>query len=177
MHNILIDRSVDTGDIEEHLPDETIKNKIRDFYLRDSTVTIVLIGTETKNRKHVDWEIASSMRNGTINKKSAVIAVNLPSIHCDYYTVAYGEEEKQRFYQETSNWTSITTRAEYERRYPYMPARLIDNLLEPKARISVIPWEKMIGNLSVFKWLIDAAFRKRLKCEYDHSRPLRRANR
>ena len=58
---IFVDRSVDTGDISDDLSDERIRELIRDSYLRDSTVTIVLVGTETQRRKHVDWEIYSSM--------------------------------------------------------------------------------------------------------------------
>ena len=52
---------MDTGDISDELSDARIREKIRDEYLRDSTGTIVLVGTETKRRKHVDWEIYSSM--------------------------------------------------------------------------------------------------------------------
>ncbi len=39
--DIFIDASVDTGDINENLSDESIRQKIRDEYLRDSTVTRV----------------------------------------------------------------------------------------------------------------------------------------
>ena len=68
-HNIFIDAPVDTGDISDKLSDEQIRIKIRDEYLRDSTVTILLVGTETKNRKHIDWELYSSMIDGAKNKK------------------------------------------------------------------------------------------------------------
>ena len=56
-NKIFIDMSVDTGDIDDQLTDETIRQKIRDEYLKNSTVTILLVGTETKYRKHIDWEI------------------------------------------------------------------------------------------------------------------------
>ena len=46
-NNIFIDYSVDTGDISDDLTDEQIREKIRDEYLRDSTVTILLVGTGT----------------------------------------------------------------------------------------------------------------------------------
>ncbi len=75
---IFIDKSVDTGEISEDLSDETIREKIRDEYLQDSTVTILLVGTETKNRKHIDWELYSSMYNGKVNKQSGILVVNLP---------------------------------------------------------------------------------------------------
>ena len=65
-YEIFLDRSVDTGDISDDLSDESIRRKVRDEYLRDSTVTILLVGLQTKRRKHVDWEIYSSMIDGCI---------------------------------------------------------------------------------------------------------------
>ena len=89
---IFIDMSVDTGDISENLSDETIREKIRDEYLQDSTVTILLVGTETKNRKHIDWELYSSMYNGKRNKQSGILVVSLPEITSHLITVGHGEE-------------------------------------------------------------------------------------
>ena len=94
-HRIFVDRSVDTGDISDELSDERIRENIRDNYLRDSTVTIVLVGTETKRRKHVDWEIYSSMYDGPVNKKSGIVVVNLPSTNCQHMTASHGEAEKR----------------------------------------------------------------------------------
>src|ERR1039458_9830328 len=70
VHKIFIDGSVDVGEIDDDLDDQAIRRIIRDDYLQDSTVTIVLVGTETKKRKHVDWEIYSSMYDGAVNKQS-----------------------------------------------------------------------------------------------------------
>ena len=67
-YGLFEDVSVNTADVDDNLPTERIRCKIRDEYLRDSTVTIVLVGTETKGRKHVDWEIYSSMRDGAMGK-------------------------------------------------------------------------------------------------------------
>ncbi|WP_205414904.1 TIR domain-containing protein, partial [Klebsiella pneumoniae] len=67
------------GDIDEDEAPQKIREIIRDEYLRDTSVLILLVGTETKNRKHVDWELYSSMRDSTINKKSGILVVNLPS--------------------------------------------------------------------------------------------------
>ncbi len=73
-----MDRSVDTGDdIPDDWTDEQIRRAIRDQYLRDSTVTIVLVGSKTRCRKHVDREIHSSIYDGPGNKKSGLIVVNL----------------------------------------------------------------------------------------------------
>lgn len=171
-HQIFVDVSVDTGDISDDLDDESIREKIRDEYLRDSTVTIVLVGTETRNRKHVDWEIYSSMYDGAVNKKSGIVVIMLPSTNESLISTSHGRDEK-KLYPDTT-WTSINNRAEYKRRCPSMPERLIDNLLKDKAKISVVPWDKL--SVAVLRTLIELAFRDRAKCEYDLSRSMRRAN-
>ena len=56
-----------------------IKRKIREKYLSDSTVTIVLLGKCTWARKFVDWEISSSLRNDTVNRRSGLLVLPLPS--------------------------------------------------------------------------------------------------
>lgn len=77
--NISVIKSVQIGDIDTNLKTETIRQKIRDEYLRDSTVTIVLIGKETWKRKHVDWEIGSSIRHTQNNPRSGLMGIILPS--------------------------------------------------------------------------------------------------
>jgi hypothetical protein len=144
--------------------------------LKDSVVTIVLVGIETKNRKHVDWEIYSSMINGKINKRSGILVVNLPSTGFNYCRAAHGDDEKRTVYPETTSWMNITSRAEYERRYPYVPARIIDNLLKESAKISITNWDKITNDIENLRFLIDATFRDREQCEYDLSRIMRRMN-
>ena len=174
-HKIFIDKSVDTGDIDDSLPDERIREIIRDEYLRDSTVTIVLVGQDTKRRKHVDWEIYSSMFDGKVNKKSGIVVVNLPGTTSDYFT-APRQREKKVVYPDIENWTTVSTRAEYERRYPHMPARIVDNLLKREAKVSVVPWERVIVSPTKLKYLVDAAFEDRATTRYDLSRRMRRVN-
>ncbi len=83
VHDIMVSKSVQIGDINENLPAATIRQKVRDEYLRDSTVTIVLIGSETWKRKHVDWEIGASIRSTQYNPRSGLIGIFLPT-HSDY---------------------------------------------------------------------------------------------
>lgn len=78
-YDIMVSKSVQIGDISPLLNTETIRQKIRDEYLRDSTVTVVLVGAETWKRKHVDWEIASSIRNTQYNPRSGLIGIILPT--------------------------------------------------------------------------------------------------
>lgn len=173
IYEIFIDSSVDTGDIDDNLPDDRIREIIRDEYLRDSTVTILLVGVETKNRKHIDWELYSSMYDGKVNKKSGVLIINLPSTNCTYYTASH-EGEKEKVYPENTSWMTIDDRAEYERRYPYLPARIIDNLLKSDAKVSVVNWDKISTDIEKLRFLIEQTFNEKEKCNYDLSRPMRR---
>lgn len=79
IHDIFVSKSVQIGDISTNLKTETIRQKIRDEYLADSTVTVVLIGSETWKRKHVDWEISSSIRETENSSRSGLIGIILPS--------------------------------------------------------------------------------------------------
>ena len=76
--DVIVSRSVQDGDIQEGIKTETVRQKIRDEYLRESTVTIVLIGKKTWQRKHVDWEIGSSLRQTAYNKRSGLLGILLP---------------------------------------------------------------------------------------------------
>lgn len=174
-YGLFIDVSVDTNDVNDTLPTESIRRIIRNDYLKDSSVTIVLVGTETKGRKHVDWEIYSSMYDGAVNKQSGILVVQLPSTNPTYYTAAH-EVEKSTVYPDCTSWSTIGDRAEYERRYPYLPARIIDNLRAPKAKVSVTTWDRIAGDLNNLVTMIDAAYDDRALCEYDLSRPMRSNN-
>ena len=65
--------------IHPNLKTDTIRQKIRDENLRDSTVTVVLVGAETWKRKHVDWEIGSSIRQTQYNSRSGLLGIILPT--------------------------------------------------------------------------------------------------
>lgn len=174
-HKIFNDKSVNTGEIADDLSDEAIRVKIRDEYLRDSTVTILLVGTHTWGRKHIDWEIYSSMFDGVKNKKSGILVINLPSINCSHCTVSH-DNEKAVVHPEHNYWTSIDSRTEYNERYPLMPDRIIDNLLNKKSKVSVVSWEKIVNEPENLRFLVNATCNDRTNCEYDLSRAMRRNN-
>ena len=79
LNGVFISKSVQIGDINPNLTVETIRSKIRDEYLRDSTVTVVLIGPNTWQRKHVDWEISSSIRQTALSSRSGLLGILLPN--------------------------------------------------------------------------------------------------
>ena len=71
---------VTEGDFEfDSNNSEYIMRKIREEKLKDSTVTIVLIGNYTYKRKYVDWEIKASLQCGQ-NIPNGLIAIKLPYI-------------------------------------------------------------------------------------------------
>ena len=79
-----IDKSVSPGDIhDENLPLDEIRRRIRDDHIADATVTIVLIGPCTWQRKHVDWEISASIIHRRNNQRGGVLGLLLPT-HPDY---------------------------------------------------------------------------------------------
>jgi len=54
----------DNDDFINSADPEYVMSRIREKYLSDSTVTIVLIGKCTHSRRYVDWEIKASLRQG-----------------------------------------------------------------------------------------------------------------
>ena len=80
MEGELVDESVGDGDIDDtNLATETIREYIRDGFIRDATVTVVLIGPRTWQRKHVDWEIGSSLRDTSRNSRCGMLGILLPN--------------------------------------------------------------------------------------------------
>lgn len=63
----------------DSLDEDYIKSEISARYMADSTVTILLIGRSTWSRMFVDWEIAATLRNSPLNKRSGLLAYKLPS--------------------------------------------------------------------------------------------------
>lgn len=54
-----------------------VMRRIRQLYLKDSTVTIVLVGKCTWARKFVDWEVQASLRRPADGLPSGLLAILL----------------------------------------------------------------------------------------------------
>jgi hypothetical protein len=87
----IIPGSVKVGDIDPYLPTETIRQKICDEYLRDTSVTVVLVGALTWQRKHVDWDIASSIRDTAANPRSGLLGILLPAYYDHHFGGMWGK--------------------------------------------------------------------------------------
>lgn len=145
--DILVNKSVQDGDIDVNLATETIRQKIRDEYLSDSTVTVVLIGKDTWKRKHVDWEIAASLRDTKYNPRSGVIGIILPD---------------NPYYNKLNNSISTNT----------LPPRLADNL--DNGFIKLYYWSENPSEVS--QW-IDEAFKRRNIINPDNTSVMFKQNR
>jgi len=73
---VFSDRSL--SDDIGYLSDETIKNNYIRPKIRNSSVTIVLIGAETDNRWWIDWEIYYSLLHTAGNDRNGVLGILLP---------------------------------------------------------------------------------------------------
>lgn len=79
MEGNIVDESVSDDDIDDtNIKVTEIRRRIRDNFIRDATVTVVLIGPCTWQRKHVDWEIASSLRKTRRNSRCGLLGILLP---------------------------------------------------------------------------------------------------
>ena len=146
--HVMVDWSVRLGDIPDGLATETIRQKIRDEWLRDSTVTVVLVGAKTWQRKHVDWEIGSSLRNTMYNPRSGLLCVILPT----YPRPAFGDYDPHT-----------------------IPPRLADNLDGDKPFAKIINWTE---NAELMQAWIHAAFlRRNQEPPPNNSRPFFSRNR
>ena len=56
-----------------------VMSKIREKYLGDSTVTLCLIGNCTHSRRYVDWELKTTLRQGSYTP-NGLIGILLPSM-------------------------------------------------------------------------------------------------
>lgn len=141
LYGVIVSKSVQLGDINPLLQTDTVRQKIRDEYLRDSTVTVVLIGSETWKRKHVDWEIGASIRQTQYNPRSGLLGILLPTY--------------PRPYNAPNNYTHRT-----------IPPRLHDNIESGFAKI--YNWS---NNPATVQGWIHEAFERRTRINPDNSYP------
>jgi hypothetical protein len=79
--NVLIPRALGTtfsDDIINSTNPEYVMSQIRQKYLGDSTVTVLLIGSCTHSRRYVDWELKASLKRGD-STPNGVVAFLLAS--------------------------------------------------------------------------------------------------
>lgn len=128
-----ISKSVELGDIQTDLSVPYIRALIRRDYLSDASVVVVLVGANTKHRKHVDWEISAGLE--PFSGRSGLLGVLLPEFPLSNGGTTYQYED--------------------------LPARLADNVKTGYADLCV--WSEVVTSpLSVMNQ-IDSAFERRLR--------------
>lgn len=108
--DLIVNKSVQRGDIDSDNSDEYIKQLIQKHYLCDTTALVVLLGAKTKHRKHVDWEISGALNYKVGDHYAGLLGIVLPT-HPDYDKPNY---QKNHFNFPTRFW------ANYESGYAVM---------------------------------------------------------
>ena len=65
-----------------------IEREIRERFLTNTTITIMLAGKCTWSQRFVDWEIAASIRKDAERGRSALLGIKLPSLGAGPVTVS-----------------------------------------------------------------------------------------
>ena len=100
-------------DFIESTNTDYVMSQIRQKYLKDSTVTIVLIGSCTHSRRYVDWEIKSSLTQGK-QTPNGLMGILLPSQGTSGYL-----PERMRL-----NWSKDDDLYALYKSYPYSASKL-----------------------------------------------------
>lgn len=132
MQGDFVDKSVKDGDIDDdNLKVDTVRQKIRDGNISDATVTVVLIGPCTWQRKHVDWEIGASLSSTKNNPRCGLLGIILPN-HFDANKRTYNQRR--------------------------IPPRLADNATGPLPFAKIYDWTNDAEE--VRRWIHDAFLRR-----------------
>jgi hypothetical protein len=77
-HDVFISRDITMPeDVVNSNNPEYVMDRIRQLYIRDSTVTIVMVGACTWSRQFVDWEVQASLRQPANGLPNGLIAILL----------------------------------------------------------------------------------------------------
>ena len=111
-NHLFINKSVCAGEIETDLSAEYVDRLIREEYITDASVIVVLVGPQTHCRKHCDWEVAAGLSTRA-GGRSGLFGLLLPN-HPSYLNVQYDPAlipprllaNLRTGYAEVHNWTT-----------------------------------------------------------------------
>lgn len=170
---IFEDAYVNNDDIEYGLSSEDVRNLIRDKYIKDATVLILLCGVNTKKRKYIDWELQAAMFNDKANPKLGILVINLPESKNKICKASVHEGKLIK--AGVKQFPTTRTREECEYYYPNLPDRLIDNLYRAHVNLTVVDWN-VAFNKEVLMDLVDGAHKRRQAQNYDYKKALKKYN-
>ena len=128
-NNTLLDSSL--YEAYECSSDDKILAAIRQNHLKDSTVTIVLIGSETANRKWIDWEICASLRPYGSRSLNGLLGIYLPTAG---ETPARLQDNIDSGYAVTMKWENISWQLQSKIDEAYKNREKIDLLRNARKR-------------------------------------------
>lgn len=131
--HIYATKSVQSGDIDSDNSAHYIKCLIRDGFVEDASIVVVLVGPKTRCRKHVDWEISAGL-NKKVGGYSGLIGILLPT---------FPTQPNNKFYSHD------------------LPARL--NVNADSGYASLYLWRYLISDVSRLTLALDEAFDRRVK--------------
>lgn len=104
------------GDIIQSTDTDYIMRRIRERFMADTTVTIVLMGACTWARRYVDWELQASLRHGEATTPNGLLGIKLPTF----------TNFPERFEANLSlNWPAVDCYARHMA-YPSSTAQLVE---------------------------------------------------
>lgn len=144
-----------------------ICQKIREGYLKDSTVTIFLIGEHSKendgtdyygrdNNSFIKWELQASLFNGSNNTRNGILGVVLPNMYDKVYKGTYvcSTCGKQHNYVDINDETTVR---EFSCNYYTQPHNGCA-YSEDERYCILVKWDEFITNPEMY---IDQAYEKR----------------
>ena len=144
MGDRIVDRSIYVGDVlDTNFPTADTLRRIREEYIADVTVVVVLIGPCTWQRKFVDWEIGAALRDTATNPRSGLLGILLPD-HPDFGKPRYNHR--------------------------LIPPRLADNCVGTTPFASIMHWRNPTAVDEVQDQIHRAFRRRRQQPDPDNSR-------
>ncbi|HXY86855.1 MAG TPA: TIR domain-containing protein [Candidatus Acidoferrales bacterium] len=141
--HLFTNKSVREGDIRIDNSADYIRRLIRDDYITDISVIVVLVGRNTHCRKHVDWEISAAI-GGWAGGHSGLLGILLPTYP------GYSENE-------------------YDSRT--IPQRLLDNMNSGYAKLII--WPKLEAARSKNETYIQRNIEDAFKAREDRTEKIR----
>lgn len=145
-YNIFDDYSVRENDVDDtNMSDEQVRCEIRDKYIRNASVLVLLCGEKTRTRKHVDWEIHAAMYHSDVNPQMGILVINVGN--CNNGQIACSKDE-ENIIAPYSSWSPLDKNIEsLKNRYPSLPDRIIENIVRENVSITVVNWDVICNNV------------------------------
>lgn len=106
------------GDVIQSTDTDYVMRRIRERFLSESTVTIVLLGRCTWARRYVDWELQASLRSGQYTTPNGLLGIKLPT---------FGGFPPRFEQNLSSNWPAVDCYA-HHMDYPSSTSDLVDSI-------------------------------------------------